>query len=140
MKIDLRPYDVSDEGFIFNSWLKSYRSSDFAKLQCNEVYYSNYKKIVESILGKSKIIVACNPDDAMQVYGYIIYEDLPKNNLLIHYVYVKYTYRKFGISNCMLTQIKKSNNPILISHYNKMVPVVAKEKFVVLYDPYRALI
>lgn len=138
LKMTLRPPDLTDKNFIFNSWLKSYRSSDFAKDQCNAVYYDNYKIIVENILKRSKIVVACNPQDYTQVYGYIVYEDLPADNLLVHFVYTKYTYRKFGVAKKLLVSIRRSNNPILISHYVKSLEKI-KDKITFIYDPFKGL-
>lgn len=139
INIKLRPPDLTDKNFIFNSWLKSYRKSEFAKAQCNAVYFDNYKKIVERILRKSLIIVACNPEDYMQVYGYIVYEELPGNNLLAHYIYVKFPYRKFGVATQLIAAVRKNANPVLISHHTSIIDKIAKD-LPFVYDPYKGLL
>jgi hypothetical protein len=131
----IRPPDISDTGLIFNSWLKSYRNSDFAKHQCNAVYFGSYKLIVEKIISRSMIYVACDPKDYTHVYGYIVFEELPKNNLLLHYVYVKHTYRKMQVASKLLEHIKKSSNPVLVTHWSQACKKVDQTKFI--YDPYK---
>jgi hypothetical protein len=125
-----------DSAFIFNSWLKSYRSSDFAKSQCNVVYYENYKKIVSDIIGRSEITILCNPEDDNHLYGYIVFERLPGDNLLIHYLYVKHTYRRWGFAKAMVDAIRASQNPILTSHHTSVCKL--SKSIVHIYDPYRA--
>jgi len=131
----LRAPKEADINFIFNSWLKSYRNSDFAKSQCNAVYFENHKQIVTTLINKSLIVVACSPDDVNHVFGYVVYQFLPGNNLLVHYAYVKHTYRRMGIAKDFISKIRKSDNPILSSHY---APIISKCKSILcLYDPYR---
>lgn len=136
LPIKMRAPTSEDTSFIFNSWLKSYRSSAFAKDQCNEVFFGNYKKIVESILDRSMITVVCNPEDDNHMYGYIVFEYLPANNLLVHYLYVKHTYRKNNIAKKLIEKIRQSPNPILISHHTQVCK--SSKSIVYLYDPYRA--
>lgn len=135
-KISFRPPDVSDKSFIFNSWLKSFRNSPLAKPLCNEVYFSNHKLIVENILKRSKIVIACSDEDPMQIFGYTIYEELPGGIIIMHYIYTKYTYRKLGIAQQLYDIVVKNDDPILYSHHTQVVDKV-KDKLNLLYDPYR---
>lgn len=135
LEIKIRPPDLSDTGLIFNSWLKSYRNSDFAKHQCNAVYFGSYKLIVQQLISRSLVYVACDPKDYTHVYGYIVYEELPKNNLLLHYVYVKHTYRKMGVAQKLLSHIKQTSNPVLVTHWGQSCKKTDQTKFI--YDPYK---
>jgi len=127
-----------DVSFIFNSWLKSYRSSAFAKDQCNTVYYDNYKKIVGSIINRSLITVLCNPEDEDHLFGYVVFEYLPSDNLLVHYIYIKHTYRKAGLAKKLIENIRKSQNPILTSHNTHVCQTT--KSIIYIYDPYRAFL
>jgi hypothetical protein len=133
--IVIRPPDLTDKSFIFNSWLKSYRGSAFAKNQCNEVYYNNYKKIVERALVRSMVAVACNPDDYTQVYGYIVYEVLPADNTVVHYIYVKFPYRRFKIAESLANLSKLGTKPFIATHYTNACEWIFK-KYSIIYDPY----
>lgn len=135
-EVNFRAPTQEDTSFIFNSWLKSYRSSNFAKDQCNTVYYENYKKIVSEILNRSMITIVCNPDDSNHLYGYIVFEYLPANNLLVHYVYVKHTYRKSNIAKKLIEKVRLSANPILASHHTNACR--NSKSIIYIYDPYRA--
>lgn len=136
MKHSLRPPTESDTNFIFNSWLKSYRSSAFAKDQCNTVFFDNYKRVIATIIDRSLISILCSPDDPNHLYGYIVYEDLPGQNLLVHYVYVKHTYRKSGLAKELIKSARKNSNPILTSHNTNVCK--SSKSLVYIYDPYRA--
>jgi hypothetical protein len=132
----MRTPKEEDVSFIFNSWLKSYRSSDFAKNQCNSVYYENYKKIVENIINRSLITILCNVEDDNHILGYVVFEELPGENLLLHYLYIKHTYRKCGLAKNVISSIRKSNNPILTSHHTRVCET--SKSIIYVYDPYRA--
>lgn len=136
MKIKMRVPTEEDTSFIFNSWLKSYRSSNFAKDQCNTVFFENYKKIVSDIIERSLITIVCNPEDDNHLYGYIVFENLPGSNLLVHYLYVKHTYRKQGIAKRLVDSVRTSSNPILASHNTQVCK--ASKSIIYIYDPYRA--
>jgi len=136
MKIKMRAPNTEDTNFIFNSWLKSYRSSNFAKDQCNVVFFENYKKVVSDLIERSLITIVCNPEDDNHLYGYIVFENLPGNNLLVHYLYVKHTYRKQGIAKQLVGSVRTSSNPILTSHHTQVCKT--SKSIIYIYDPYRA--
>ena len=131
----LRPPKTEDSSFIYSSWLKSYRNSNYAKDQCNAVFFENHKKVINSILDKSMMVVVCSQEDDNHVFGYTIYEYLAGDNLLIHYTYIKHTYRKMGIAKKMIQSIRKSQNPILSSHYTSICKII--KNHIIIYDPSR---
>jgi len=133
----LRPPTSEDTNFIFNSWLKSYRSSDFAKAQCNEVFFSNYKKIVNAIINRSMVTMICSKEDDNHLFGYAVFEHLPSDNLLLHYIYIKHTYRKSGFAKHLIEQVRRSSNPILVSHITNVCK--SSKSIIYVYDPYQAL-
>ena len=137
IQIDYRAPDVSDKSFIFNSWLKSFRNSPFAKPMPNEPYYKNHKQIIEKLLKKSKVLIAANPSDPLQIFGYIVYEELGDVKIL-HYVYVKYSFRKFGIAKNMVNSITE-DKAFLYTHHVDLLRKI-KDKYSMLYDPYKALL
>ena len=134
--LKFRAPTVSDKSFIFNSWLKSFRHSPLAKPLCNEVYFKNHKVIVENILKRSRVLIACNPEDEDQIYGYIVYEPIIDDITVLHYVYVKFTYRKLGIARTIVEGSIDIKNPILYTHHTETVKRI-KDKLDLIYDPYR---
>lgn len=92
----LREVRKEDGTFIHNSWLESswYRNKrvpNAKRLMSNRIV-----KVMEH----SKILVACDPEDDEIIYGYVLYEDDA-----VHWVYVKYLFRKQGLATLLLSAI-----------------------------------
>lgn len=135
--IEFRPLEKSDESFVYNAWLKSYKDSPCGKTMINDVFYDNHKLIVSSLIKDPlvDIVLAVNPEDRDQIYGFCCLEKTPKVSTL-HYVYVKYNFRQFGIARDMVDHIEEFSARIrftthLPRDWRKMV-----DKFGILYNPY----
>lgn len=135
-QIKLRPAKLEDLNFILNSWLKSYRNSPFAAKMINKVYFTNHQKLIKNLLANNLITIACNPQDEEQIFGYTVFNYMPADVLLIHYMYVKHTYRKFGIAKEMLTAIQKEQTGVLYTHHTKYADLL-KSKVALIFDPYQ---
>lgn len=131
----LRRAQEKDISFIFNSWLKSYRNSLFAKSISNTIYFSEHHKIIEKLAKTSEIIIACNPDDPDQIYGYICAEKID-DIFTIHYIYVKQPFRKLGLANFMLSAFDVDmGEPSIHTHQTKTAELLAA-KYNTVYHPY----
>lgn len=138
LPIVLRPANSEDIGFLFNSWLKSFRNSDFAKKIANEIYYSEHHKIIEKLFAHYDVVVACNENDLAQIYGFMCAGDT-ENILTIHYIYVKHTFRRMGIAKSLLKSIGHDPDKACIyTHYSYKYKSIA-EKYNMIYHPYIAL-
>ena len=135
INLTVRPPTADDKNFIFSSWLKSYRHSAFAKPQCNAVYYDNYKLIIERLLKKSYILVACSVEDPSQIYGYVVFEKHEAAPLCMHYVYTKHLFRKFGVAKRLISHINPTDKPLIYSHLTDIIQRICKNKSA-LYVPY----
>lgn len=124
----------TDIDFLFNSWLKSYRHSNECNAMNNEVFFKRFGKIITKILGDSTIIVACNPDDQDQIYGYLAYKTLD-DVFVLHYIYVKYPYRKLGIAKKMLDTVTDLSKPMVATFANRWVDAM-RGKLLITFDPY----
>ncbi len=112
LPLKLREAEADDLNFILSSWLKSFRDAQRIPDQksavwfnwprpSNEVFFNFQQKLIVRLLQRSKCLVAVNPEDLSQVYGFIVYENNPD---IIHYVYVKSTFRKMGICKLLLSK------------------------------------
>ena len=112
-----RQASVQDLNFILNSWLKSYRYTPAAEQIPSELYFEHQKNIINKLLETSKVIMITNPDDTSHVYGYIVYL-----NDVLHYIYIKYTYRNFGLTEKILSKAFPhfKSNPIYLTHLDKI--------------------
>lgn len=133
--IRIREVTEADIGFVFNSWLKSYRYSFFAKIVPNSVYFSGHHKLMENLIHKGKLLIACNPEDPSQIYGYICAEHV-QDILVVHYIYVKQTYRMLGVGKALLNQFDfDPTKASCFTHYSEIANKLAA-KFNMIYHPY----
>lgn len=103
--IHLRPYEAADHNFVLNSWLKSYRNSDFAKKIDNETYYKSHAILIASILATATTIIACDPEAHHVIYGYLCWTPNNDSPDCFHYCYVKGPFRKMGIAKVLVTSV-----------------------------------
>lgn len=136
--IRFREANETDVGFIFNSFLKSFRDSYFARNISSTIYFNEHHKIIESLLKKAKVNIACNPNDVSQIYGYVISEKID-NTFVLHYIYVKQTFRKMGIGKKLL-EISGHDKEVAgcYSHHNKISEKLSA-KYNLIYHPYLAM-
>lgn len=123
-----RPPQPQDLPFIIDSWMKSYRNSEFAHLLTNEQYYEFHRPVVENLLKRSLVSVLCDPHDSSHIYGYVVYEFI-NSVFTIHYVYIKSIYRKLGLTDTAL-QLLNSKLGTTVSYITHLDKVIYK------YDEY----
>ena len=125
----------SDEGFIYNSWLKSHRSSAEVKRMDNDVYYDNHKQIIANILERpeTSVLLIVNETDEDHIYGYGVFEQLG-DAVICHYIYVKYNYRKFGLGN-MVFNAGTNEEVTACTHQNYLWDQLSK-KYDIFFNPH----
>ena len=124
-----------DLAFIFNSWLKSYRFSHFGEKITNTIYFSDHHKVIEAILDKSNVLMACSIDDPSQLYGYVV-TGLEDGFLVLHFIYVKHTFRNMGIGKTLLDAVGHSSDKAAVyTHHTRMADKLAA-KYNFVYHPY----
>ena len=138
LPVKIRSLKEEDESFIYSSWLKSYRNSDFASQVSNDIYYSSHKKIIEDLMNNNNVEfkILCEPDDEEHLYGYLAYEKLGAINI-VHFIYVKYNYRKFGLAKQLMEDSidNLGEQDLYCSHAPKSFKSL-KEKYKLVYTPY----
>ena len=122
LPIAMRPATNLDLPFVFDNWRKSFRDSDFAFTLTGDVYFGLQKAKMQSALESGIAIVACSPDDHDDLIGFIVSDTRPDSITVVHYLYVKWQYRKRGVAKQMLAHIKPS------------VPVVWTDIMPVFFD------
>lgn len=103
----LRPPNEGDVGFIFNSWLKSYRDAPFVSGIPNTIYYREMHLAIEKVLARANVVIACDPGEPELIFGWGVGEGAKDGTLLLHYLYVKHALRKFGIAKSLEEEFKK---------------------------------
>ncbi len=129
--IEIRDFEEGDRNFIINSWIKCYRK------QCldirPDVYFLEHHKIIQSLIGRCKIKIATNIEDGNQIYGYILYEPLPVT--ILHFIFVKQTFRNMGIGKKLITDFEVSN-PCIITHHSLNGDSLLKSH-IKIFNPYK---
>jgi hypothetical protein len=102
IKIQFREAVENDLELVFSSWLKSYRCSQLARTIPTTAYYEGHHKVIERLVVKSRVICAVDPEDSNHVYGWCCWENT--TTPVLHYVYVKFSFRRLGIGLKLIQQ------------------------------------
>jgi GNAT superfamily N-acetyltransferase len=135
MPIRLRTANQEDIPFIFNSWLKSYRSSTFAKGISSTVYFSEHHKVIRRIIDSSTIIIACNEEEPSQIYGWIC-AGKTDGIFTLHYTYVKKPFRNFGLGKQLLNAFEHDPTYAAIYTHQTTHATRLAGKYNFVYHPY----
>lgn len=135
LQIRLRTANEEDIPFIFNSWLKSFRNSNFAKSITSTVYFTEHHKVIRKILETNQVIIACNEEDPGQIYGWIC-AGKTDGIFTLNYIYVKQPFRNFGIGKQLLNAFE--HDPAFAAIYTHQTNFGAKvaPKYNFVYHPY----
>lgn len=138
LPIRIRRATDGDVSFIFSSWLKSYRTALVNKNIPSEVYFTEHHKVIEDLLKTCEVLIACNEKDATDIYGYICAERVD-GIFVVHYIYVKHTYRVLGVARMLINQFEHEIGVAAIyTHHTRIAERLApKHGFV--YSPYVAM-
>jgi hypothetical protein len=95
-------------------------------------------EVIKTIIkdADTSIIVACDPNDESTIFGYIVGQRIGAA-LIIHWTYVKHTFRNFGIGRNLEAAIKSSvpHESIAYTLRTKLTDTLTrKEQYV--YDPF----
>ena len=127
MNIVIRPPTETDIPFIFSTWLKGlYHGNLYYKKIKQDVFYAKYHKVLESILPRYTVRVACMEDEPDVILGYVVYL-----GDVLHWAFVKKAWRKLGIANKLLADVTINK----VSHLTKVGESIAKRKNLE-FDPF----
>ena len=98
--VSLRGPRPDDVNFIFASWLRGlyYGDTWFGEIP-KDVFMENYHKVVQNILTKADVRVACLKDDPDVILGYSV-----SSGSTLHWIFTKSAWRKIGIGKSLLPE------------------------------------
>ena len=97
---DIREALPDDIPFIYSTFLKSYKlDSQIGKNVRDGIFFNYYKIVVDDILYHSKVLVACDKNNPLIIYSYLIFE-----NECIHYAFTKEAFRRLGILKALYSK------------------------------------
>lgn len=118
MELLFRKRKTEDFEYIADSWQKEYRKGPFASQIHSDVFFPNYRARIKALLEISETIVACNPEDEDQVYGYAVHRRIGPLHIL-SWINVKGTFRGLGIGHRMFKEIGEVDIVTHLSRYYK---------------------
>ena len=137
LPIRIRNISAEDLNFVFNSWLKSYRASAFSRSVTNTIYFDNHHKLIEKYVLAGNHYIACDQNDPSQIFGYVVAERVD-GILVIHYLYVKQSFRNMGIGKLLLEQVGFDvKTASIFTHMSEQANRLAA-KYNFIYHPYLA--
>lgn len=139
LPLTIRHANDQDIPFIFSSWLKSFRDAGLmVRSVPNTIYFTNHHKILQRLIKRSTVYVACDPKDSSQIYGYIVAEYID-GTFVLHFIYVKQSFRKLGVGRALFNNFKHDGTASCCSHLTKFGERMLL-KYNMIYHPYTALL
>lgn len=143
MKIDsleVRIYNPDeDKAFVYASWLNSYKySSYFAKRIHPHIFFKGHQKVIDHLLAKPliQVLVAHPKDDENTMLGYLCYERDQDLKAVVHFVYVKDTFKKMGVARALFDCAEIATNAMKFTHWTLDVNDLMEKYPKMVFDPY----
>ncbi len=134
-EVYIRDAAEADLPLIFSSWLKSFRNGTFAKFIDNTIYFEQHHKVIEKLLKRSKVRVACSPTNPEDIFGYLVWEKMD-GVFILHYGYTKHTFRNLGV----FAQLMKDTGETFETsglHTHTTIPCTTlMPRYELIYHPY----
>lgn len=120
-EITFRKPHQGDFKFVFDSWLRSWRTSPWAGCIPNNVYYPLTRSAIEQLVGRgAEFIVACLAKAPERILGWVCYEQAGPE-ALVHYCYVKDPYLPLGIGEQLVGQVPGTKPGFYTYRYRQVV-------------------
>ncbi len=133
-EVCFRAATEADAPLLLDSWMRSFRKSQGHVP--GPIYAVFQREKVLRLLGRSavSVLVACNPEDASQVFAYAASERRG-GILVLHYLYTKHAFRRMGIGTLLLRRLEA-----LGCHYTHRTPAGERlaRRFSAHFNPYFA--
>jgi len=123
----------SDVNFVVNSWVSAHAS--FTRADGSVVRYVGHPRVVLDLVQRCSVAVACDPEDADQIYGWIAYERDELGSLIVHYTFTKFAFRSSGIAHQLWRHVNPDNRPVVCTHAGFVLPLV-RDRYQVTFDPF----
>jgi GNAT superfamily N-acetyltransferase len=131
--IGFREICDSDRNFVLNSWQKGLYDPQFGYLE-----YAHYSTIINpflhEIMGRAHVLVVYDTTDPISIYGWCCYEEW-EDEIVIHWMYVKKTYRKLGIGKLIFSVVNPKELIPIVTFWSKLCPDLHK-KYPMLHNPF----
>lgn len=138
--VGLRGLKESDKNFILNSWLKSLRAQNqfFAQIPA-KIYFEVHAKSIQRIFHTAQALIAHPINEPDIVIGYLIYDPSPGRYVILHYGYVKNSFREMGLFRLLLDSARAGVKDAVATHYTNLSLLGETIKFNPYFFPFERL-
>lgn len=108
--ITIRAAFPQDVPFILSSWIQSMFHNDPFIGTDRNWFSAAQHALSTALITKGDTLVACNPDETWQIYGWLVGHRVPR---WLHFVYVKEAFRRLDVgTRLMLAAFGSFDQPI----------------------------
>ena len=121
-----------------HSFLKRYRAAVHPRLISDKDYFKIQHDVIAKIVQRPecRVYVACDPEDPAHIYAYLMCEELAPNWLILHWIYTKGAFRKWGLAKSLIAHAVKPEHTIIqYSHKTALTKHLDKAQ-VAVFNPY----
>lgn len=123
----IRDMEDEDKAFIYSTWLRGLYYGDSWFAECERTsFFANYHKVIEILLPRSIVKIACLSDNHDVVLGYVVF-----SGPTIHWIFVKKAFRKMGIARAMVPE----RTITTVTHLTKLGRIIKPSNWV--FDPFK---
>ena len=127
---DIRDAQTEDKNFVIATFLRGlYYGNTWFKLIPKDIFMNEYKTIVEALVNISTIKIACLKEDTSVILGYSI---LSNDYQIVHWVYVKKSWRNNGIANTLVPE-----RPASFSHLSDLGKILMSKYEHTIFNPFK---
>lgn len=113
--------------------MNSQRSEGSFPHMATETYVAVQLPRVTRALARSQVVVACNPEEPGQIFGWICFERSGLGTV-IHYVYTKHVFRRMGVATALFSAANPSGGPVTVTSTGRLFEDL-RAKYSLTYDP-----
>ena len=114
LPIALRPMREADLPWVTDTWLNSFRESNYGI--AHDDYFETQRRVIKRLFSRSRIAIACDPEDSDQTYAYAVWTPRDGKKPLLHWAYTKHSFRRFGIFRRLLVLVDPERRGVLLTH------------------------
>lgn len=129
---NFRDASFEDANFVASSWKQSLRK-EYPKLTKDQ-FFELINPLIDGILGKSSVLVVCDPEMPKFIHGYLVYK-IVDGIAVMHFAYVKESFRKFGVFKSMLDEIKARSGGALVGTFKRSKDGWVYDKYQIIHKP-----
>lgn len=132
MHTKIRDLNENDYPFVKDT---IYYQNDKAHKYHNKLFSKLFTHIIKNLLTTAEGLIVCDTQDDNTIYSFILFNKFTLHNneifVVIHYIYTKQQFRKFGLGTQLL-EIVNGKNQIILHTFKTLFK---SEKYKLVYVP-----